>query len=85
MVALLSAAPAATAAVIDVIDVIPTSDSSESFQNSEPSLGVNPLDALEMIAGSFGNGTPYFKSINGGTIWSDYGNLSTVDKTIAWR
>jgi hypothetical protein len=48
-------------------------------------LGVNPLNPLEMIAGSFGNGTPYFRSINGGTIWSDYGNLSTVDKTIAWR
>jgi hypothetical protein len=85
VIALLSAAPAASAAVINVIDVIPNSDSSEAFQNSEPSLGVNPLNPSQMIAGSFGSGTPYFKSINGGTIWSDYGTLSTNDKSIAWR
>lgn len=82
---LLSSAPASRAAIINVVDVIPTSDSSEAFQNSEPSLGVNPLNPLQMIAGSFGNGTPYFKSINGGTIWSDYGTLNTNDKSIAWR
>ena len=85
VIALVSMAPAARAAVINVVDVIPNSDSSETFQNSEPSLGVNPLDPSQMIAGTFGSGTPYFKSINGGAIWSDYGNLSTVDKSIAWR
>jgi hypothetical protein len=85
VVALLSAIPAASAAVINVVDVIPNSDSAEAFQNSEPSLAVNPLNTSQMIAGSFGNGTPFFKSVNGGTIWTDYGNLSTSDKSLAWR
>jgi hypothetical protein len=85
VIALLCAPPALRAAVINVVDVIPNSDSSEAFQNSEPSLGVDPLNPSQMIAGSFGNGTPYFKSINGGTLWSDYGTLSTNDKSIAWR
>ena len=85
VIALLSMDPAARAVVISVVDVIPNSDSSETFQNSEPSLGVDPLNPLQMIAGTFGAGTPYFKSLDGGTTWSDYGNLSTVDKSIAWR
>jgi hypothetical protein len=85
VIALLSAVPAARAAVIHVVDVIPNSESSEAFQNSEPSLAVNPLNPSQMIAGTFGNGTPYFKSTNGGTIWSGYGNLRTSDKSIAWR
>jgi hypothetical protein len=84
MIALLCAAPAARAAVINVIDVIPNSDSSEALQNSEPSLGVNPLNPSQMIAGTFGNGS-YFKSTDGGTIWSGYGNLNIVDKSIAWH
>jgi hypothetical protein len=41
-------------AVISVVDVIPNSDSSETFGNSEPSLGVDPLNPLQMIAGMFG-------------------------------
>jgi hypothetical protein len=65
VIAVLSAAPAASAAVIDVIDVIPNSDSSEAFQNSEPSLGVNPLNPSQMIAGSFGNGTPTLRETAG--------------------
>ena len=50
VIPLLSMAPAARAALINVVDVIPNSDSSETFQNSEPSLGVNPLDPSQMIA-----------------------------------
>ena len=45
-----------------------------------------------MIAGSFsstftggGVASPYFKTTNGGTTWFDYGNLTTQDKTIAWK
>src|SRR4029077_6924207 len=34
--------------------------------------------------GTFGIGR-YFKSTNGGTLWSGYGNLDLVDKSIAWR
>src|SRR5205085_11812269 len=84
VIALLSAVPAVRAAGINVVDVIPNSDSSEALQNSEPSLGVNPLNPSQMIAGTFGNG-PYFKSTNGGTIWSGYGNLAIIEKSIAWR
>jgi hypothetical protein len=84
VIALLSAVPAARAAGINVVDVIPNSDSSEALQNSEPSLGVNPLNPSQMIAGTFGIGR-YFKSTNGGTLWSGYGNLDLVDKSIAWR
>jgi hypothetical protein len=44
-----------------VIDVIPNSDSAEAFQSSEPSLTVNPLNTSQMLAGSFGGGTPSFR------------------------
>src|SRR5207237_10488798 len=84
VIGLSSAFPAARSAVINVVDVIPNSDSAEALENSEPSLGVNPLNPSQMIAGVFGNGA-YFKSTNGGTIWSGYGNLVIVDKSIAWR
>ena len=66
------------------IPSVGTASGSEALQNSEPSLGVNPLNPSQMIAGVFGNGA-YFKSTNGGMIWSGYGNLSIVDKSIAWR
>jgi hypothetical protein len=46
-----------------LVDLIPNSDSAETVQNSEPSLGVNPLDATQMVAGIFGSsGASYFKS-----------------------
>ena len=96
LIALLSAIPAARAAIINVVDVIPNSFSDEAHQNSEPSLAVNPLNTSQMIAGSFSQligseergfvaETPFFKSTNGGTIWSDYGTLFTLDKSITWR
>src|SRR5581483_6337075 len=71
-------------------DIIPFSDSAEHGQNSEPSLAVNPTDPAQIIAGSFsstftggGVSSPYFKTTNGGTTWSDYGSLVTQDKTMA--
>jgi len=89
---LLIAAPAAQAAVINVIDVIPNAASNESTQNSEPSLAVNPLNPLQMVSAAFtasfsalGVVTPYWKSSNGGTTWTFYDNLNTLDKSIAWR
>src|SRR5262249_11848721 len=46
---------------------------------------VDPLDPRQMIAGSFGGGTPYFKTVNSGTTWSHYGTLTTDDKSLAWK
>ena len=69
---------------LNVVDIIPNIASAESEQNSEPSLAVDPFDPRQMIAGTFGSGTPYFKTINFGTTWSHYGNLDTEDKTLAW-
>src|SRR5262245_56060113 len=37
-----------------VVDVIPSSDSAETFDNSEPSIAVDPLDTNEIVAGAFG-------------------------------
>ncbi len=51
----------------NIIDIIPNIASAESEQNSEPSLAVDPFDPGQMIAGAFGSGTPYFKTVNSGT------------------
>jgi streptogramin lyase len=69
----------------NIIDIIPNIASAESEQNSEPSLAVDPFDPGQMIAGAFGSGTPYFKTVNSGTTWSRYGNLDTDDKSLAWK
>ena len=76
---------------IRIVDIVPGADSGEINQNAEPSLAVNPLNPNEIIAaafGAFGTGgmvsTPYFLSTDGGTIWSDFGSLNTIDKTMAW-
>jgi hypothetical protein len=76
------------------VDIIPNADSAETQQNSEPSLGVNPLDPTQLVAGAFtamfsppptNVTTPFFSSANGGTTWSDIGSLQTLDKSIAWK
>jgi hypothetical protein len=92
VITLLAVPPAARADTINVIDVIPNSQSAESDQSSEPSLAVNPLNPNQMVAGTFANGsvgndgaTPYWSSSNGGTTWSSFGTLGSVDKSLAWR
>src|SRR5947209_5412516 len=76
--------------LIRLVDIIPNNDSGESAQNSEPSLAVDPLDPTQMIAGVFGNFSgavlinPYFRSVDGGATWLDYGNLTHSDKSLAW-
>lgn len=92
LVALVSSAPAARAAVIHVVDVIPNADSAETGQNSEPSLTVDPLNPNLMISGAFSSTfsggqvqSPYWKSIDGGTTWSSFGSLPSLDKSLAWR
>jgi hypothetical protein len=69
-----------------VVDIIPQSDSAETNQNSEPSIGVNPVNPMLMIAGTFGDGLPpFFISTDGGTTWSIFGTLFNNDKSIAWK
>jgi PEP-CTERM motif len=76
------------------VDIIPVGDSTETQQNSEPSLGVNPTNANQMVAGAFtaifsppptNVTTPFFQSTNGGATWSDFGSLQTLDKSISWK
>jgi hypothetical protein len=85
----LSAAGAVRAGPLKVVDVIPFADSSEAQQNAEPSLGVNPVDPSQLIAGAFSFSNTivvsYFKSTAGGTTWSDFGILNIFDKSIAWK
>jgi FG-GAP-like repeat len=72
-------------AVLRIFDIIPYGRSGEANQNSEPSLAIDPLDPAQIVAASFGGGTPYFKTTNGGATWLDYGNLDTDDKSLAWK
>jgi hypothetical protein len=57
--------------VFRVVDIIPHDDSIESNQNSEPSIAVNPVNPMQMFAGSFGpegspqNHNPFFLSTDG--------------------
>jgi FG-GAP-like repeat len=70
---------------IRIVNIIPNNRSGESNQNSEPSLAVDPLEPAQIIAGAFGEATPFFKTSNGGTTWFAYGALDTNDKSIAWK
>src|ERR671924_497401 len=70
-----------------LVDIVPNSDSAESAQNSEPSIAVNPINPMQMIAGAFGTddrANPFFVSVNGGATWSDFGTKPHEDKSIAW-
>src|ERR1043166_3829861 len=53
------------ATALSIVDIIPNSDSGETSQNSEPSLGADPLDPNQMVAAAFGPATPYFKTTTG--------------------
>ena len=68
-----------------IIDVIPVGDSSETAQDSEPSIAINPADPTQIIAGSFGASTSFFLTLDGGATWSHYDDLSTQDKSLAWK
>jgi hypothetical protein len=77
--------------LIRLVDIIPNSDSGESNQNSEPSIGVNPANPMQMFAGSYGpttadlNENTFFFSTDGGVTWSRFGTLEDDDKSIAWK
>src|SRR5262245_55081601 len=72
--------------LLRIVDIIPASNSAETDQNSEPSIGVNPVNPAQMLAGAFGDGVPpFFISTDGGTTWSIFGTLFNNDKSIAWK
>ena len=65
---------------LTIVDVIPNSLSGETDDNSEPNIGVNPVNPRQAVISSFGHITsfspftisnPYFATNNGGTTWSD--------------
>ena len=75
--ALLAAGPAS--AQVRVVDMIPRHMSDETFQNSEPSLAVNPKNAARMAASAYTPGgdlcsrgaeAPIFASADTGKHWS---------------
>jgi hypothetical protein len=87
--ALLTAGTAQAGFVI--VDVIPSSMSSETEQNSEPNIGVNPLNPNEAIISAFGTKTvnpsfslnnPYFATANGGATWTQFDKLVHADTTL---
>src|ERR1043166_3549898 len=53
------------ATALSIVDIIPNSDSGETAQNSEPSLGVDPLEPNQIASAAFGPATPYFKTTTG--------------------
>jgi len=72
--------------LLRIVDIIPASNSAETDQNSEPSIGVNPVNPMQMFAGTFGDSVPpFFISTDGGTTWSIFGTLDHTDKSIAWK
>src|SRR6266496_535862 len=80
--------------ITTLVDVIPFSQSGEQQQNSEPSIAVNPNNTSQLISGAFTSIfsptpvnalTPFWISNNGGITWADFGNLQTLDKSIAFN
>jgi hypothetical protein len=71
--------------LLRAVDLIPASASAETAQNSEPSIGVNPINPTEMWAASFGAPSPFFVSNDGGATWSIIGAFQHSDTSIAWK
>jgi hypothetical protein len=71
------------------VDVIPNDESGLIDQNSEISIGVNPLNPNQLVTGIFGfsnpNGpSPFFVSNDGGKTWTYLQSIDHVDKSINW-
>jgi hypothetical protein len=65
-----------------IVDMIPNSERFEASQNSEPSIAVNPMNPMQMVASAFPDA--YYVSTNGGTTWSPFGTLDHGDTSLAW-
>lgn len=61
---------------IQLVNMVPRSNSGESFQDSEPSLTVNPANPSQIAATAittdprYGTKGPIYQSVNGGLNWS---------------
>src|SRR5260370_422110 len=74
------------AAQFTVVNVIPNNQSGETFQNSEVSIGVNPLNPNQAVIGSFQDdlNNPFFITNNGGATWTQFQQINHVDNSITW-
>src|ERR671934_1752502 len=73
--------------LLRAVDLIPASASDETAQNSEPSIGVNPINPTQIWAASFGSPgqNPFFVSSDGGAAWSIIGAFQHSDTSMAWK
>jgi len=61
---------------IQVVNMVPLSNSGEKFQDSEPSLALNPANPVQMAATAVttdprcGGKGPVYLSVDGGSTWS---------------
>lgn len=66
----------AAAAAVLLINIIPRSLSGETNQDSEPTIAVNPVNPLQIVASAFtpdpqqGRFAPIFISVDGGNTWT---------------
>jgi len=91
LVVVVSLVCAYAAESLTIVDVIPNSLSGETDDNSEPNIGVNPVNPRQAVISSFGHITsfspftisnPYFATNNGGTTWSNFDNVVHGDTTV---
>jgi hypothetical protein len=70
-----------------VVNVIPNSESSEVEQNAEPNIAVNPNNSAQEVISSFKAASPfpYFASVNGGTVWTDFNQINHLDTVVTWN
>jgi hypothetical protein len=91
LVVVVSLVCAYAAESLTIVDVIPNSLSGETDDNSEPNIGLNPVNPRQAVISSFGHITsfspftisnPYFATNNGGTTWSNFDNVVHGDTTV---
>ena len=74
--AVMALAPLRLAGQIQVVNMVPLSNSGEKFQDSEPSLAINPANLVQLAATAvttdprYGGKGPVYLSVNGGLAWS---------------
>src|SRR5712691_6756303 len=91
LVAMIPFVCGSAASALTLVDVIPNLMSGEADQNSEPNIGVNPVNPSQAVISSYGQITstnpfillnPYFATGNGGTTWSNFDNVVHGDTSV---